>query len=559
MKSILAKRTISSGIAIAPATVVKEVELTATRETVADPFAELKRFRAVIEAVCSDLEELAPTNEIFAAHLELAQDTAMIDAVTDAITTEKKNAEWALSEAVDLFYGMFMQIEDEYLRTRAVDLKDVERRMMQKLKGIHINPLADIDHPTIVVARDLTPSDTAVMDLSLVKGFITQEGGVTSHVSIIAKSLGLPALVGVEGILDAVADGSMIAMDAASGQICIEPDEAALVEFQQKQAAEQRLKEELGAFTKLPSVSSDGHSVKICANVGCLDDIRRALQHNPDGVGLFRTEFLFLGNDEPPTEEEQFEVYKGAAELLGDKELIIRTLDIGGDKALSFIDFGNEANPFLGYRAIRICLDREDIFRCQLRALLRASAYGDIRIMYPMIISIQELEDANKLLEKCKQELRDEGIPFNEAIKVGMMIETPASVILADKFATRVDFFSIGTNDLTQYILAVDRGNEKISTIYDPFEPAVLTSIQHIISAGHRAGIPVGMCGEFAGDPSAFSLLLGMGLDEFSMPASSIPATKKRLHFASYEEAKALAGKIQSCCTRQQIKECLCN
>ncbi len=544
MKSIHVNRTSSKGVVIGKAYVVQRPDLTPSVSPVTDVDAEIARFEAAIEAAKADLEVLAADNAIFGAHLELAQDPTLHDGVVDKIKDEKKNAEQALNETVDMYAAIFASMEDEYLRERGADMQDIGKRLMCKLKGVEDSALSDISEQVIVVAKDLAPSDTAVMNLDYVQAFITQEGGVTSHVSIMARNLNLPALVGVEGIMDCVSSGDIIAMDAKNGDIVINPDEETTKEYEQKREDYLKKEKQLAELALLPAQTTDGKTVELFANVGNVEDIKNALPNHIDGVGLFRTEFLYMENDHFPTEDEQFEVYKEAAELLGEKELIIRTLDIGGDKSLSYFDFGEEENPFMGYRAIRICLDRTDIFKTQLRALLRASAYGNIRIMYPMIVNVEELDSANAILEECKSELRAEGKPFNENIVTGMMIETPASVVCAEDFASRVGFFSIGTNDLTGYTLAVDRGNKKIANLYNSYTPAVLRNIKRTIDAGHAAGIKVGMCGEFASDPKAVRMLLGFGLDEFSMSAGAVPEVKAQILGLNYEEEKERADKI---------------
>lgn len=538
MKRIHAHKTFTDGVAIAPIFVYVPENLTPDHLTVTDPEGECGRFDAAIEAAAADLMALSAGNEILAAHAELVQDPELRQAVHTRIEENGMNAEWALAETIESFSQLFLQMEDEYMRAREADIRDVGVRLMRLLKGHHGCNLSSITEPVIVVAKELLPSDTVQMRLERIAGFITQEGGPAGHVAIIAKSHGIPALVGVDGILQEVRDGMIAAMDAGTGEIVLCPDAETLQCYSLRKEEQSRRRERLFETADLASCTTDGRTVQLCANVGSIDDIRAMNAYHPDGVGLFRTEFLFMGSDRLPTEEQQFDVYREAAQLLGDRELIIRTLDIGGDKPLSYFEIGKEANPFLGFRAIRLCLDREDIFRTQLRAILRASALGNLKIMYPMIVNAAELDAANDLLATCKEELRQEGIAFNEGIRVGMMIETPASVIMADVFATKVDFFSIGTNDLTQYVLSADRGNERVAHLYDPFDPAVLRSIARVITEGHRAGISVGMCGELAGDPRAFRILLGMGLDEFSMSAVSIPKIKAILRESSYAEAK---------------------
>lgn len=553
MQTLKANRCFTSGIALAPAFVVKEQDYSAVHSQADDKQAELLRFQNAAQGVADELTVLAERDAIFAAHLELAQDPTIAQEVEDAILGEEKNAEWAVEDVIAAYAMIFDQMEDEYMRARGADIRDIGKRLLLKLKGMEDRRLSGMNRHCVIVARDLTPSDTANMNLDYVDGFITEEGGVTSHVAIMAKGLGIPALVGVSGILDAVTDGAMIAMNAKSGEIAVCPDEETVAHYEKLLEEQRRYHETLKAAANLPAETADGHKVQIYANVGNLTDIDRALASGAMGVGLFRTEFLYMENTHFPTEEEQFAVYAEAARRMGERELIIRTLDIGGDKQLPYFSFDAEENPFLGYRAIRLCLGDHALFKTQLRALLRAAAFGNLRIMYPMMVCMEELNEAHALLETCKQELRVEGKEFNENVKVGMMIETPASVLMADRFAKHVDFFSIGTNDLTQYVLAADRGNRKLSYLYDPFRPAVLQAIQTVIRAGHAAGIPVGMCGEFASDAKAFPILLGMGLDEFSVSSGKVPELKLRLQKLKESEAKQLAQKVLSCDTTAEV------
>ena len=531
MKEWKVPKTSSRGYAIAPVYVVRTVEVKADERKISaeEVDSEIKRFEAAVAKAQEDLLELASQNEIFAAHYALAGDIAIYDGVTGKIRENCDNAEAALMQTRDEYVMIFESMDDEYMRERAADMKDVSGRLLYALKGIEDNPFAAMKEKSIIVAKDLAPSDTAKMNLELVAGFVTEEGGVTSHVSIIAKNQGIPCLVGAGPILDEVENGMKAILDAGSGMFILEPEEALIREYEEKAAELARLTEEMERLSTLPSETMDGHKFSICANVGSPADIRNALKYQIDGVGLFRSEFLYMENDHFPTEDEQFEAYKEAAELLGGRELTIRTLDIGGDKGLDYYEFPKEENPFLGYRAIRMCLEETEMFKTQLRAILRASAFGYIRIMYPMMISVEELQAANALLLECKKELDQEQIAYDKKIQVGIMVETPAAVMMADDFAELVDFFSIGTNDLTQYVLAVDRGNPRISEKYNSFHPAVLRAIAHTIEAAHRHNAKAGMCGEFAGDEMASSLLLGMGLDEFSMSAGSIDYVREKI------------------------------
>jgi phosphoenolpyruvate-protein phosphotransferase len=524
MEKICVDKTASRGIAVAPVYLYLDPDLSADCSQISEGQVqeELDKFAEAKAAVISDLTALSQKNEIFAAHLEIADDFMLQDGVENKVKNELKNVQQAVSETIEEFAVIFESMDDEYMKERAADVKDIGKRLMARIKHVKLPDLGGIAEPVVVVARDMFPSDTVKIDSSLVKGIITEEGGVTSHVSIIAKSMGIPTLVGVKGILSKVADGEVICMNAKEGVIIVQPDEAAVKEYQRQKEFYESEKARLEGLRNTPAVTKEGKRIYLCANVGNLQDIRNALPVNIDGVGLFRSEFLYMQNTHFPTEEEQFKVYKEAAEL-SSKELTIRTLDIGGDKELSYYEFEKEENPFLGWRAIRISLDMKDMFKDQIRAILRASAFGHV------IISIEELREAKAVVEECKKELEEKGQAFDREIEMGMMIETPASVLLADAFAKEADFFSIGTNDLTQYILAVDRGNKKIAKRYDYFHPAVLKAIAQVIEAGHKEGIKVGMCGEMAGDQKAVDFLLDMGLDEFSMSAGSIDYVREQI------------------------------
>ena len=545
MKKLTVEKTASDGIAEGKVYIHRELNLTPSERTVTEEemAGEEERFLQAKKQVLADLEKLAEKNEIFQAHAVMADDFTLQEGVVSKIRAEKCNAELALDQTVQEIAAIFESMDDEYMKERAADVKDVAKRLMAALKGEKLSDFSSISEPVILVARDLYPSDTATLDLNYVKGFITQEGGVTSHVSIMAKGAGLPALVGAAGILEMVHEDAYICMDAKTGEIVIDPDEETRNTFGEKAEEYRKRKELYATVSELPACTKDGRKVKICANVGNLEDVKTAVERHVDGIGLFRSEFLYMENDHFPTEEEQFQVYSEAARLCP-SELTIRTLDIGGDKSLSYYEFEKEENPFLGWRAIRISLEMKEMFKTQLRAILRASAYGHIRIMFPMIISLEELREAKSLVEECKKELKQEQKAFDDDIELGMMMETPASVLLADEFAREADFFSIGTNDLTQYLLAVDRGNKKISEMYNSFHPAVLRAIAHIIHAGHRSNITVGMCGEFASDERATELLLGMGLDEFSMSSGEASKIKYGIRNMSYADAGEKANNI---------------
>lgn len=555
MEKIRVERIASKGITAGKIRPVVKQVLEADLYIPEDPEREIAIYDAAVKKVAGKLEKQAQDNAIFGGHLELVKDIALQQGVMDKIQNGQ-NVQQALVQTVDEYRVIFEMMDDEYMRERAADIVDVRDQLLRAIKGIEELSFTDLEKQTILVAKDLTPSDTATINFERVCGFITEEGGVTSHVSIIARNHAVPAFVGVSGIMDKVRDQEEVILDAVDGYIILEPDEQTKAVYLQKikdyDALQTAMEQEAGQA----AVTTDGHSVQVCANVGNLQDVEKAVTKGIDGIGLFRSEFLYMENTHFPTEEEQFEAYKKAAEQVG-KDIIIRTLDIGGDKELSYYAWDPEENPFLGWRAIRICLTKKDIFKTQLRALLRASAYGTIRIMYPMIISLEELREANALLEECKEELRQEKIPFDENIQTGIMMETPASVFLAQDFAKEVDFFSIGTNDLTQYVLAVDRGNTKIAALYDSFHPAVIRAIAAIITAGHQAGIPVGMCGEFASDENAIHLLLGLGLDEFSVNAGSVALVKHRIRNRSLSECQKLAKTVLEKTTTKEVYDCV--
>ena len=492
---------------------------------------------------------------IFDGHIMLLEDDDLMDEVKDKIKAEKMAASKALDEGVNEYCEMISQLDDAYLREREADLKDVGKRWLKNILGIRMKDLSNLDPETVVVAYDLTPSDTAQLDLKNAVGFITEIGGKTSHSAIMARALELPAVVGVKDALKEMADGASIVMNGEVGEIIIEPDAEILKDYTEKREAYLKEKEELKKLIDEEAVTADGHKVELWGNIGSPEDIDAVLEAGATGVGLYRTEFLFMNSDHLPTEEEQYKAYRVVAEKLQGKPVTIRTMDIGGDKELPYMDLPKELNPFLGWRAIRISLVKQDIFKTQLRAILRASAYGQVKIMYPMVTSINEVRKANEILDECKRELDEIGKKYDKDIKVGIMVETPSVAIISYKFAKEVDFFSIGTNDLTQYFLAVDRGNELVASLYDSFNPAVLEAIQKVIDAGHDRNISVSMCGEFAGDRRATELLLGMGLDAFSMSASSVLQVKKKIRNSSYEKAQKYRDEILALNTPEEVLE----
>lgn len=553
MEKIKAEQGASKGIGIGKAFLCKQPDLSAERREISqgEMAAEKQAFRRAAEQAQAELRHLAQESDIFAAHLDMSEDETLLSGVEGRIL-QGKNAQWALEEQMEETASLLEGLEDAYLRERAADVRDVCRRMMRLLKGIEDDHFRQIREQVILFAEELHPSDTAKMPPEYIAGIVTEKGGSTSHVAILARSMEIPALLGMEGILSRVEMGEEVILDGGEGLLLLSPEKEESMEYLRKQAEEREMRRKLRDMNSLPAITTDGRRVQLYANAGSLKDIALAVQHGAEGIGLFRSEFLYMEGSRFPTEQEQFEVYKKAAELLK-KPLTIRTLDIGGDKALPYYRFEREENPFLGWRAIRFCLDMQDVFKTQLKAILRAAAYGDIRILYPMIVSVEELRAANRLLEECKQELRERNLLFREHIRIGIMVETPAAVLLAEELAQEVDFFSIGTNDLTQYILAADRGNQKLKKLYSPFHPAVLRAIDRVIRAGHRAGKEVGMCGEFAGDVRAVPLLLGMGLDEFSMISNEIAMVRYRVRGLSAERGKWLAKRVLAAATEQEV------
>lgn len=554
-KKIIVEKTFSKGIAISKAFIVPKIELKPEEYFFSSPKEEIEKLNKALKEAKEEIEELAKNSDIFAGHSMIVEDIILYENVLNKINNYSQNVQIALFNSINEIVNIFENMNDEYMRERGADVKDVGNRIMCKLKGIKLNPFEDIKEDVILIAQDLNPSDFACINLKYLKGIITEEGGITSHISIISKNLSLPALIGVSGVTKSAKNNDIVIIDALNGEIIINPDKTELEIYKEKKINFEKEENLLKELETLDIKTKDGKKIQICANVGSILDIGFAIKHNIDGIGLFRTEFLYMENSNFPTEEQQFEIYKKSATLCKEKELIIRTLDIGGDKALPYYKFEYEENPFLGWRAIRISLELKQIFKTQLKAILRASAFGNVKIMYPMIISLEEIIFANKILEECKNELKEKNIAFNENIPVGIMIETPAAVLLAEEFAKCVDFFSIGTNDLTQYLLAVDRGNKKIAHMYNSFHPAVLKSIKNIIDAGHKHNIKVGMCGEFASDEKAFKILLGFGLDEFSMSVSEINKIKKKILETSFEDAKNFANEILEKCTIEEIME----
>ena len=525
-----------------------EVEINKFDLAVADSKHDIETIKEKATGRLSD-EELA----IFDAHLMVVEDPAFGDEVKNMITNDKINAEFAVETVANMYITMFESLDDEYMKARAADIRDVTTRIKYHLVGIKPADLSLIDSECIIVAHDLTPSDTAQLDKQFVKGFATEIGGRTSHSAIMARSLEIPAVVGTKGIMETVKNGDMIVLDALKGNVIINPDDETIAKYREKEAKYLAEVVALKAYKDMETISVDGHKITLAANIGTPDDVEGALANGAEAVGLYRTEFLYMNSQALPTEEEQFVAYKKVLEAMKEHSVVVRTLDIGGDKKLPYLPIDPEMNPFLGYRAIRLCLDRKDIFRTQLRALLRASVYGHLCIMFPMIATLDEFNAAKAMVFEEKEKLVAEGIAVADDIQIGLMIEIPAAAVLADQFAKVADFFSIGTNDLIQYSMAADRMSEKVSYLYQPFNPSLLRLIKMTIDGAHKEGKWVGMCGEMAGEPDAISVLMGLGLDEFSMSATSILRARKIANSLSHAEMKELAAKAVGCSTSSEV------
>jgi phosphoenolpyruvate-protein phosphotransferase (PTS system enzyme I) len=558
----------SPGIAIGKALLLQEDEIVLQTHSISDDQveAEVQRFYDARNKSAQQLtvikqkarETFGEEKEaIFEGHLMLLEDEELEEEILALVKNEKMHADNAIYTVIEEQATALESLDDEYLKERASDIRDIGSRFVKNALGINVVNLSSINEEVILVAYDLTPSETAQINLKYVLGFVTDIGGRTSHTSIMARSLELPAIVGTNDITKKVKNGDALIVDAINNKIIINPSEAELAEANKVRDAFFAEKEELAKLKDLSAVTLDDHHVEVCGNIGTVKDCDGIIRNGGEGVGLYRTEFLFMDRTALPTEEEQYKAYKDVAEAMNGQAVIIRTMDIGGDKDLPYMDLPKEMNPFLGWRAIRISLDRRDILRDQLRGILRASAHGKVRIMFPMIISVEEIRELKKALEEYKVELRAEGLAFDENIEIGVMVETPAAAAIAHHLAKEVSFFSIGTNDLTQYTLAVDRGNEMISHLYNPLSPAVLTVIKQVIDASHAEGKWTGMCGELAGDERATLLLLGMGLDEFSMSGISIPLVKKIIRNSNFAEVKAMADEALSLPTAAEIEACV--
>lgn len=552
----------SSGIAIAKAFRLENPELKIDKKTVTNVEHEVSRFDQALESSKAELEKIKEhasqtigedKAEIFQAHLLILNDPELINQIKDKIQAEHFNAEFSLQEVVNMFVSMFEALDNEYMKERAADIRDVAKRILSHLLGVTIPNPSLISEEVIIISEDLTPSDTAQLNRQFVKGFTTNIGGRTSHSAIMARSMEIPAVVGTKTVMADIENGDIVILDGLDGKVIVNPTEEVIIEYNMKKAAYEAQKVEWAKLINEQTVTKDGEHVELAANIGKPEDLVGVLENGGEGVGLYRTEFLYMGRTLLPTEEEQFAAFKTVLEGMGGKPVVIRTLDIGGDKELPYLDLSKEMNPFLGFRAIRLCLEMQDMFRVQLRALLRASVYGNLKIMFPMIATLDEFRSAKALLEEEKQKLLSEGQQVAEKIELGIMVEIPSTAILADQFAKEVDFFSIGTNDLIQYTMAADRMNQRVSYLYQPYSPSILRLVKMVIDAAHDEGKWAGMCGEMAGDETAIPLLLGLGLDEFSMSATSILKARSQILHLSKTEMKNLAEKALQMKTTNEV------
>ncbi|HZG70132.1 MAG TPA: phosphoenolpyruvate--protein phosphotransferase [Chondromyces sp.] len=562
MSTILKGIAASNGIAIAKAYRLVEPDLTVTKKQIENSEEEVSRFQTALHTSKSELETIrekareelgADKAAIFEAHLLVLSDPELISPIEDKIKNENVNAELALKETADMFVSMFESMDNEYMRERAADIRDVTKRVLSHLLGVQLPNPSMVTEEVIIVGEDLTPSDTAQLNRQFVKGFTTDIGGRTSHSAIMARSMEIPAVVGTKEATEQIQNGDLVIIDGLNGEIHINPTPEVIKTYEDMHKQYEEQKAEWAKLLNEKTVSADGHHVELAANIGTPQDLEGVKSNGGEGVGLYRTEFLYMGRDQLPTEEEQFEAYKAVLEGMEGKPVVVRTLDIGGDKELPYLNLPKEMNPFLGFRAIRLCLEEQGIFRTQLRALLRASVYGNLKIMFPMIATLAEFREAKQILEDEKQKLQSEGIPTADHIELGIMVEIPSTAVMADQFAKEVDFFSIGTNDLIQYTMAADRMNERVSYLYQPYNPAILRLVKMVIDAAHKEGKWAGMCGEMAGDEIAIPILLGLGLDEFSMSATSILKARAQIKHLSKAEMKTVAEQALQLSTTEEV------
>ncbi len=554
----------SSGIAIGKAFLMIEPDLTISKSTVSNKEEEVTRFHEAVNSAKLELQKIRDRAEIdlgaenaaiFDAHLLVLSDPELIGTVEGKINDKAVNAEAALQETADTLVVMFEQLDNEYMRERAADIRDVTKRVIARLLGVEVPNIGLIDEEVIIISKDLAPSDTAQLNRAFAKGFTTDMGGRTSHSAIMARSLEIPAVVGTKNATSAIKQGDFIVVDGDNGEVIINPSKDVIESYVGKRNQQEVEKQELLLLKNKQTITLDGIHVEVAANIGTPKDVESVLENGGEGVGLYRTEFLYMERDSLPTEEEQFQAYKQVLEQMDDKPVVVRTLDIGGDKQLPYLNLPEEMNPFLGFRAIRLCLEEQTIFRTQLRALLRASNFGNLKIMFPMIATLEEFREAKQLLLEEKEKLQQEGTLVSDHIEVGIMVEIPSTAVLADQFAKEVDFFSVGTNDLIQYTMAADRMNESVAYLYQPYHPAILRLVKMVIDAAHANGKWAGMCGEMAGDSIAIPLLIGLGLDEFSMSAPSMLKARNQINQLTQMEMKQLADKALSMQTSEQVKQ----
>ncbi|KML32647.1 phosphoenolpyruvate--protein phosphotransferase [Rossellomorea marisflavi] len=564
MSSLLNGIAASNGIAIAKAYRLVEPDLSFEKKAVDNVEAEVSRFQDAISTSKTELEAIRDKAredlgedkaQIFEAHLLVLSDPELLTPIEDKVKSENVNAEFALKETADMFVTMFESMDNEYMKERAADIRDVTKRVLSHLLGVQISNPSMVTEEVIIIAEDLTPSDTAQLNRQYVKGFTTDIGGRTSHSAIMARSMEIPAVVGTKTVTSSVENGDLIIVDGLNGEVHINPTPEVVEQYKEEHARYEEQKAEWAKLVNEPTVSKDGEHVELAANIGTPNDLEGVKNNGGEGVGLYRTEFLYMGRDELPTEEEQFKAYKAVLEGMDGKPVVVRTLDIGGDKELPYLNLPKEMNPFLGYRAIRLCLDEQDIFRTQLRALLKASTFGNLKIMFPMISNLDEFRAAKAVLEEEKKALLENEVEVSDHIEVGIMVEIPSTAVMADVFAKEVDFFSIGTNDLIQYTMAADRMNERVSYLYQPYNPAILRLVKMVIDAAHKEGKWAGMCGEMAGDEIAVPILLGLGLDEFSMSATSILRARSQISNLSKAEMKEMAEHVLTLDTNDAVQE----
>lgn len=566
MSQIIKGIAASDGIGIAKAYLLIDPDLSFEKKTIDDPAAEYERVEKAFSASIADLATIKQNAkdrlsdeelEVFDAHIAILSDPEMKSQIKDEIESQHVSAEEAMTDVTTNFANVLAAMTDnKYMQERAADVKDVAKRALSHLLGKQLPDIASISEPVVIIAKEITPSDTSQMDAKFVKGLATDLGGRTSHAAIMARTLRIPAVVGAEDVTSTIKNGDMVIVDGLHGDIIVDPSQAQIDEYQAKADSFEKERAEWAKLVDAPSVSKDGQYFEIAANIGTPDDVADAVKQGADGVGLFRSEFLYMSSDHLPTEDEQFEAYKKAVVGMQGKPVVVRTLDIGGDKPLNYLPLPEEMNPFLGYRAIRICLHRPDIFKTQLRALIRASEFGPVEIMFPMIATLAELRQAKAIYQECKDELQKDHPGLGDNVKIGMMIEVPLAALYADQLAKEVDFFSIGTNDLIQYCFAADRGNDAVSYLYQPLNPAFLRLIKHVIDSAHANNTKAAMCGEMAGDQLAMPLLLGMGLDEYSMSASSILRTRSMMKDLDTKEcAKWASDAINLCYTADEVEK----